>query len=867
MKFPFSKDENESFIVLNSEIGNGTFIYNFDYKKLYPKINDIFYSYLHDKKIDYSGDDFFDFNLVLDDASFFTNLFYTDIDLGKVVISSDYNLDNNYIFNANISDIIIDDNYLNNFKFQLSGYEKELDCNIYLNQFSNKNSTFLDTLHFSLNSNKGNLQYDLNWFYNDSLLYNGSISGEYVFQKDYNELRFSKSKFYLANKLWSITEHSVIRAKNNNFTLNNFSIESANERIDISGFYDKNLKIYFDFFNFDINLLNHFRKPDASKFVGRLDGSIWYSSVSKPFGGYFKIKDFTMNNVLLGEMILNAQSDFSRSSLFLNADIKPYDTHKTLNLNGSISLEKNDIDFIANFNGFNTNFLDPLLNSISNPKGSLYGKTRFYGPHDNYMIDGYINVDSLSFKVPYLNTNYYLRNSYQILFDRDNIILDSVTFFDVKNNTSALFYGKTNHSNAFRNSYYDFNISSDSIYALNTNISHNNLYYGDVFASGNLLISGSPIGIYFDINAKSKKGTKFNIPLSYYSDIEENKFIKFISDEINDSIINNENNNSEYSFLMDFDLEITPEAQVKLIYDENIGDVIEGNGNGNLRLEIGEDGFFKIFGDVNIEEGEYLFTMQNIVNKNFKIENGGTLHWDGDPYNADIDFFANYVANSSLKLLDNDYSSNNRLPVICRMHMTEKLLSPNVDFIIDIPNATDIAKVKLAQLTDSQQKLLQQFAFLLVSNSFLVDDSGEDFLNNSLTVTGTELISNQLSNWLSQTTDDFDLGFKWIPGSSDSLTTDQVEIAFSQKFLNDRLTINGNASNANTPEAQAVTSIVGEVDIHYNLDKSGKIKLKVFNRADAYDPLYGDEFRYEQGIGLFYKKNFDSFFELFKKIK
>ena len=51
---------------------------------------------------------------------------------------------------------------------------------------------------------------------------------------------------------------------------------------------------------------------------------------------------------------------------------------------------------------------------------------------------------------------------------------------------------------------------------------------------------------------QNQKVTKFNIPLSYYSDIEENKFIKFISDEINDSIINNENNNSEYSFLMDF---------------------------------------------------------------------------------------------------------------------------------------------------------------------------------------------------------------------------------------------------------------------------------------------------------------------------
>ena len=173
----------------------------------------------------------------------------------------------------------------------------------------------------------------------------------------------------------------------------------------------------------------------------------------------------------------------------------------------------------------------------------------------------------------------------------------------------------------------------------------------------------------------------------------------------------------------------------------------------------------------------------------------------------------------------------------------------------------------MSQLTDSQQKLLQQFAFLLVSNSFLVEESGEDYLNNSLTVTGTELISNQLSNWLSQATDDFDLGFKWTPGSSDSLTTDQVQIALSKKFLNDRLTINGNASNANTPESQAVTNIVGEVDIQYDVDQSGKIKLKVFNRADAYDPLYGDEFRYEQGIGLFYKKEFNKLLDLFRRKK
>jgi len=866
ISFLFFTEKLQKNVLLESEIGYGTFTSNLDYNKIYELIKNVFISYFQNKKIDYSGQDFFDLNLVLDDASFFTNLLYSNLDLGKLVISSDYNLDNNYILNANISDIFFDDKYLSNCKLQLTALEENVDCDIFLNNLISQNKTLLDSLYFQVQSKEGDLEYKLNWILKDSLLYSGSFMGDYVFQDDNNILSFKDSKFYLADKLWKINDGSVIHTNNQTFSFKDFSLKSNNEIIYLSGGYDDYLKVYFDFSNFDISLLNFFRKPDASQFSGTLDGTMWYSSKLRPLGAYMKIKDISMNNVLLGEMVINAQSNDIRSSIILDSYIKPFDSHKTLNLNGTFALDgSSNIDMIIDFNGFNPNFLDPLLTSISKPKGKIYGKTRFYGPHDNYFIDGFVTLDSLSFKIPYLNTVYNLDKEYNIFFERDFIFLDTISFFDSKYNTSASFFGNTKHYNAFRNVYYDFNIQSDSMYCLNTNLSNNILYYGDVFAAGNIIISGNPNGVFFDINAISKKGTKFNIPLSYFSDIEENKFIRFIDDKDDDSFNNQQAIENDYSFIMDFDLEITPDAQVRLIYDENIGDVIEGSGFGNLNLKIGEDGFFNIFGDVIIDEGKYLFTMQNIVNKNFKIENGGSLYWDGDPYNADVNFYANYEANTSLNLLDNDYNYNTKLPVICRMHMTEKLLSPQVDFIIDIPNATDVARAKLAQLTDSQQKLLQQFAFLLVSNSFLVEESGEDYLNNSLTVTGTELISNQLSNWLSQTTDDFDLGFKWIPGSSDSLTTDQVEIAFSQKFLNDRLTINGNASNANTPEAQAVTSIVGEVDIQYDLDQSGKIKLTVFNRADAYDPLYGDEFRYEQGLGLFYKKEFNKLFDLFRK--
>ena len=85
------------------------------------------------------------------------------------------------------------------------------------------------------------------------------------------------------------------------------------------------------------------------------------------------------------------------------------------------------------------------------------------------------------------------------------------------------------------------------------------------------------------------------------------------------------------------------------------------------------------------------------------------------------------------------------------------------------------------------------------------------------------------------------------------------------KLLNDKLTINGNASNPSTPQAQDNTDIVGELDIQYEL--TNNLKLTAFSRTDEYDPISGDEFRYEQGVSIFFEKEFDSFFDIFRKKK
>ena len=323
------------------------------------------------------------------------------------------------------------------------------------------------------------------------------------------------------------------------------------------------------------------------------------------------------------------------------------------------------------------------------------------------------------------------------------------------------------------------------------------------------------------------------------------------SDNFN-SILSKESLNNKSNFNMNFNLEINNNSEIQLIFDEEVGDLIKGYGQGELFLKINKTGDFEIFGDFIIEKGNYLFTLQDVITKSFDIENGGFIKFNGNPYNALIDLNLLYNAQASLNPLNPDYDRTIKSPVICRMEMSNNLLTPDIEFFIDIPNSDQIVETSLETLTNTDQKLLEQFLYLLLANSFLIEnDPSIDYLSNTLAITGTELLSNQLSNWLCQTTDAFDLGFKWVPGTGDSLSYQQVELAVSKKFLDDRVIVNGNVG---TPPDQSEANIVGDVDIEYNFFKDGRLKFRVFNRAKDYDPISSESLGYEQGFGIFFKE-------------
>ncbi|MDD2278661.1 MAG: translocation/assembly module TamB domain-containing protein, partial [Bacteroidales bacterium] len=319
---------------------------------------------------------------------------------------------------------------------------------------------------------------------------------------------------------------------------------------------------------------------------------------------------------------------------------------------------------------------------------------------------------------------------------------------------------------------------------------------------------------------------------------------------------------------LNLDLQVTPDAEVQIIIDKQLGDIIRANGTGNLKMEINPStDVFNMFGQYAIESGDYLFTLQGVINKRFKIGQGSTITWNGDIQNANMDIQAIYSLRTNLSPLNPSSESEafkRRTQVDCQINLTGKLMEPNIDFDIKVPIAeTDESLNAVVQdAINTEERLSKQFLSLLVINNFTSDvqDQAGGGFGQGLASTASEMLSNQLSNWLSQWSSAFDVGVNYRPG--DELSSDEIELAFSTQLFNDRVTINSNvdmaSQNVNNP-------IVGDFSIDIKIVPSGKLRAKAFARSNN-DALMGENQNdYTTGAGLMYREDFNSFRELWKR--
>jgi len=767
----------------------------------------------------------------------------------------------------------IKNNIFTDFTIEAKFVLPELNIKLNSSSLALLGQTDLKGFSAELNTKPDNFVFAIDWDNREDIRNKGNFVARGSLVKNINQvtslpslkIEIDSTIIYNRDNPWKIS-HSFITLDSNSINVNKLFVSNKDHYYLIDGTVSENLSdtLHLQFKGIDIypiNLLISRKSITGTiplSIKGELNGNIFLTDI--------------YNNLLLETNLIISdfsilESEYGNMSIVSawNTDQKVADIHASNNLDGKKMIDiggyydpsSKKISLTAVADKLPVGALNPILKVFaSGITGTASGKLKLSGETNKMVLKGSVMAENTSMKIDYLQAKYTMNDS--IRFDKNKILFKSVKLTDEKGNPATL-NGSINH-NYFKGYGADLMINMDECMVLNTKPKDNDLFYGTAYASGVTTIKSGPSTLSFDISGKTGNNTRFFIPLNTSETISDYSFISFIS---HDSSITEQNKvlpvspvQSSLGMDLNLDLEITPEAEVQLIFDPSIGDIMKGRGSGNLNINLNRKGDFTISGDYIIEDGDYLFTLGNIFNKSFSVENGGKIIFNGDIDNAEIDIKAIYGLSTSLYQILQEDRYKDRTEVQCQLSLSGKLFNPVVKLNIELPNADEETKTSLKNMITTEEELNRQFFSLLLTNNFLATTTSTTG-TSAMAVTTTEMLSNQLSNMLSQMSNDFDLGFVYRPGDK-IINSQELEVALSTQLLNNKVLLNVRGTSSTVSNTSQIS---GDFDAEIKI--TDKIRFKVFNRYN--NPYTGKLAPYTQGFGLFYRQDFDKFSDLFRK--
>jgi hypothetical protein len=752
-------------------------------------------------------------------------------------------------------------NIRNNWLFRIGTKEARLGGALAVENLTINNSLAHDSLYTSLSWNNMAIP-----------TYSGKVDFLGIFSKNSSgnnltDFYLNPSKIWLADSLWQI-EKSHLHIDSTSIAIDNFNIHHKQERFKISGKVADNTS---DKINIEINKVKLSNLDlilgEEIGIYGELDGN---TSIADPYHSFFlsskiKISDFTYLEKNFGDILL--ENSWEQGNKRLNSVLKLVKDSKTgFELTGYYQPQGDSVNYHTSFKDYPLESILPILSSFANKvEGVGNGQVTIAGKLSEPKFNGNVAVTNTKIGIDYTKVVYSLSDT--VRFSGDSIIFKNVLVNDANKN-KARFNGVITQ-NLFSHMTYNLFATTNNIMVLNTTSHDNSIFYGQAHASGMIKISGKIANIKLDMSLTTKPGTQINVPLENPESVNQYDFIRFVNpDTLQEKNSLTTRTGSTGDLEINMDLTATPDAKMQLIFNSTVGDAISGYGSGDLRFNYDKEGNFYMYGDYKIDKGDYMFTLQNVLARKFHIQQGGLISWNGDPYGAIVDLDALYTLKAPINYLLINYNQNDntrRIPVECKINLSKKLLNPVVKFDINFPTADERTKDELQQFISTQDDVNRQMVSLMVMGQFFTPEylrGRQDFQSGTGNLVGSttsDILSNQLSNWLSQISNDFDIGFNYRPG--DQVNANQMEFALSTQILNDRVTINGNIGNNSNLQSNTSNPVVGEVEVFVKLNQSGKLQLKAYNRAN--DDLIYDTSLYKQGIGFSFREEFDSLSDLF----
>ncbi|MFT3885880.1 MAG: translocation/assembly module TamB domain-containing protein [Flavobacteriales bacterium] len=679
------------------------------------------------------------------------------------------------------------------------------------------------------------------------------------------------SRLFFGRGNWVNERTAHIQVSGPHITVDTLEMRNADQVVRLGGGIAKDSVEALGFELLDVALENILPFYDGPALHGKLSGqgSVFNIYRTPMLLSYLCIDSLAIENRPVGDVRFAATYNDASDKVDVNGSLKRGDL-QALGFTGTLAPgSQEELAVKLLLDSFDLRFLEPYLPSaISDIQGTVSGTIDVTGRLASPRIKGSALMQDAGLRVAYLNTFYSF--THRVDIEPDMFKLDFVKLHDEEGNTATAIGTIIHHG--LKDWNFDVSMTMDTFLVLNTSPSDNELYYGKAYATGDLNVSGEADNLEVNVDARTERGTDIHFPLSASRDVGGISFIRFVSPgSTADSLAEVVDLTGIH---LDMNVEVTPAARFELIFDPTVGDIMRGSGRGNIAMTVTQTGEFSMKGDVELTEGDYLFTLRNLVNKRFGVEPGGHITWYGDPFDANISVDAIYKLRAALydvmpaALRTEAYKK--RVPVEVLMHLSQKLMNPDITFDVRLPSVDEGVRTQVSSALSNQDELNKQVFALVVLNRFVPTDAAgaqntSDFSVGGAT-TGTELLSNQVSNWLSRMSKDVDVGLNLRSG--DAITQNEAELALSTQIFNDRLQITTNVGvqYGSGGTQQGTNNFIGDFSAEYRLTQDGKLRLKAYSQSNDRNLNQVDQAPTTQGIGLAYSEEFNRFRELLMRI-
>ncbi len=735
-------------------------------------------------------------------------------------------------------------------------------------------ATSLEQVKVTATARNDSVFFRLCWNDRDSISHNkANIGGEVSFTSYPRlTLKLDSAAILINDTLWSIAAGNTVTVDTASVEINKLLFSSKEQAISVNGriSHDPLDALNLQFKDFNVSQFDGLTKRIGIDFDGFLNGQLSISDVYEIplITASLLVKSMGFNHEFLGDAEIKSQWDNRSRAINVDTRIAYHGTaglHYPLVAKGSIypELDHDNFDLDVSVDNIKLKALQPFfIGLFSRMKGLGSGNLTLTGDFSDPVIAGSVKLMRSELMIDYLRTSYSFTGDFN--FDKDLMWFKDMKIADSLGNSGTA-TGKIKHY-AFTDFNLDIQVNANKLSVLNTTFNPAEMYYGRARATGTMYLFGPENDLNLVVKATSEKGTDVFIPLNYAVNISENNFIIY---ETTDTTAPGFNMPPPVpsNLTLDLGLDVTKDANLEIILPYRMGN-IKVRGDGPISMGIDSRGDYSMHGMYVMDKGSFLFNFQDLFSRNFEIQKGSTITFNGSPDDADINLQAVYKIKTTLTGLSSipaDEASR-RLPVDCIISLTNSLYNPDIHFSISLPDADAVTQRLVFSSIDTSNSVAmnQQMISLLVLGSFTASGEAAAISSTDLGFTSMGILSNQINNWLSQISKDFNVGVNYRAGNQ--MSRQELEVVLSTQLFNDRVTIDGNVGMSSaTTGSQNANQWIGDVNVEIKITEDGRFRARAFNRTNTSIDLFTGQSPYTQGVGILYRKDFDNLGELFHK--